>query len=551
MAGFSGFCGLGNDWQCGFFGETAQRNVGGKGYAVMFEGELYGEHGGSPAEIILNGFIMQGPKFINGLNGVFAVVIWDSERLYLFRDKMGLKRLFYMKNEAFIYSTEMEGVLKFPGVTPLIDKEGLAELFSVGPARTPGFGVLKGINEVLAGGYVIFDRKGIEEGEYWSVMNKTHNDNYETTLEKTRFFLTDAVKLRLGGKVCSMLSGGLDSSIISALAQKELQTSGLILDTYSFDFIDNNEHFKGSVFQPDQDAVWALKTARFLGVSHNAMECGVSDFAERLFDAVDARGFPGMADVDSSLLYFLSEVARIHDAALTGEGADEVFGGYPWFHKNEENEFFPWSKDMEARKILLSDDFLNEIDLEAHAKKRYGEAIEKTPRMDGETMEQRQRCEIAYLNLKHFLDVLCERLSRMSQAAGVLPRVPFADHRLIEYVWNVPWEMKCREGVVKSLLRESFRGLLPNEILFRRKSPFPKCYNPEYEHFLLEMMENLISGNAPILGIIDKRKVRGFMDSRKDLGKPWFGQLMAGPQMMAYVLQVNYWMEKNKVVIRD
>jgi len=547
MVGFSGFCGLGAEWQCGFFGDVARRDEGGKSFAVAFSGELYGERA-NPAEVVLNGFIAKGTACIDELNGAFAIVIWDSEKLYLFRDRAGIKRLFYAHNDVFVFSTELTELIKFPGMSPQLGVEGLAELFAIGPARTPGCGVLKGVKEVLPGGYVTFTRAGVEIGKYWDVVSKPHTDSYKQTLEITRFLLTDAVKQRMGGNVCSMLSGGLDSSIISALAQRELGENNT-LDTFSFDFKGNEEHFKGSAFQPDQDAPWALKTAKFLGVNHTILECGVNDFTGLLFNAVDARGLPGMADVDSSLLYFLSRVSETHSAALTGECADEIFGGYPWFHNAEPSQFFPWSKDIEARKALLSDDFLNELDLEEHAKKRYAEATAQTPLLYGETPQQQRQREIAYLNLKHFMDVLCERLARMSQAAGVLPRAPFSDHRLIEYIWNVPWEMKCQNGVVKSLLREAFRGILPDDILFRRKSPFPKSYNPEYERILTEMLNGILSSNAPILGIIDKTKTRRFMQQHKDLGKPWFGQLMAAPQMMAYILQVNYWLEKYNISI--
>jgi len=549
MSGFSGFCGLGEEWQCGFFGEVAQRDVNGKSFAVAFSGELYGESGNA-AEAILNGFITNGTSFIDRLNGAFAIVIWDSEKLYLYRDRAGIKRLFYAHNNVFVFSTELTELIKFPGMAPQIDAEGLAELFAIGPARTPGSGVLKGVKEVLPGGYVTFTRAELETGKYWDVISAPHTHTYKQTLENTRYLLTNAVNQRMGGNVCSMLSGGLDSSIISAIAQNELKSTGKTLSTFSFDFIGNNEHFKGSAFQPDQDAPWAFKTAEFIGTNHTALECGVNDFAGLLFNTVDARGLPGMADVDSSLLYFLSRVSETHQAALTGECADELFGGYPWFHNTEPSLFFPWSKDMDARKALLSDDFLNQINLDAHAQKRYAEAIAQTPLLHGETTEQTQQRQISYLNLKHFMDVLCERLARTSQAVGILPRAPFSDHRLIEYIWNVPWEMKYRGGIVKSLLRESFRGILPDDILFRRKSPFPKSYNPKYEQLLTEMLNDVLNSNAPIMGIICKEKARRFMQTRKDLGRPWFGQLMAGPQMMAYILQVNYWLDKYNISLR-
>ena len=129
--------------------------------------------------------------------------------------------------------------------------------------------------------------------------------------------------------------------------------------------------------------------------------------------------------------------------------------------------------------------------------------------------------------------------------SGLEARVPLADHRIIEYVWNVPWEMKCHNGIVKGLLRAAGEKYLPNEVLYRKKSPYPKTYDPAYEQLLRqEMMERLEDGNAPINTLVDRKKVERFMSSPTDYGRPFYGQLMAGPQLLAYFLQVNYWMEK-------
>jgi asparagine synthase (glutamine-hydrolysing) len=550
MNGFSGL--LGSDWNCVIIGSTVTRMLNEKTYGAAFCGELYGgnrQKNGS--ETVLYEFLERGEKFTDALDGVFAIAVWDSDKLHLFRDRIGVKRLFYTDSAPYVFSTDISGILLFPGFSAEIDAGGLAELFAVGPARTPGCAYIKGIKEVLPGEHVTISRKGITVSKYWDVKCAEHTDSYNETLEKTRFLVTDAIKRQMGAddNLCSLLSGGLDSSIISAVASDEYRSGGKVLDTFSFDFDGNDEHFKGSAFQPDQDLPWAVKTSEYLGTSHKFIKCSVTDFSGLLYDAVDARGFPGMADVDSSLLYFLGCVSKTHKYALTGEAADEIFCGYPWYHKQNDPNHFPWNGGIGFRKALLSADFLARIDPDIYAQARYAEAVAQTPLLQGETAEQTEHRKLLYINLKYFMRVLVERFVSMGEKSGITPIMPFADHKLIEYIWNVPWSMKCRGGVVKSLLRDSFKGILPDEVLYRRKSPFPKSYDPEYENILSEMFSETVTKNSPISGIIDINKTQAFIKSPKDLGMPWFGQLMAGPQMVAYLLQINYWLTKFKIRI--
>ncbi|MCI1960007.1 MAG: asparagine synthase C-terminal domain-containing protein, partial [Clostridia bacterium] len=276
------------------------------------------------------------------------------------------------------------------------------------------------------------------------------------------------------------------------------------------------------------------------------------DLADYLYKSVDARDLPAMADIDSSLLYFCKIVKRYNKVVLTGECADEIFGGYPWFHKKEffEKDTFPWMPDLEPRKVMLSDEFLNELKMDEYVKKTYKKSVAETPLLDGEKSDEKRRREISYLNLKWFMQTLLDRMDRTSMFSGLEARVPFADHRIIEYVWNVPWKFKYYNNTVKGLLREAARGLVPDEILFRRKSPYPKVYDPNYEKLLKSELTEVIEDNSsPVLQFLDKKKVYKFLSSPSDYGKPWFGQLMAGPQMMGYLIQVNYWMKKFDIEI--
>ena len=265
------------------------------------------------------------------------------------------------------------------------------------------------------------------------------------------------------------------------------------------------------------------------------------------YEAVDAKDLPGMTDVDASLLYFCSLVSKHNKVALTGECADEIFGGYPWFYRDDlfHANGFPWSFDLTARTAFLTDEVVNDLDLTDYSYERYLESKTKAPLLAGESKEEERRRIIGYLNIKWFMQTLLDRMDRTSMYSGLEARVPFADHRIIEYVYNVPWHMKYQNGVEKTLLRDAFCDVLPSELLHRKKSPYPKTYHPGYEKLLVSEMRHILSDtNAPIQSLVDHTKVRAFIDAPKQYGRPWFGQLMAGPQLIAYFIQINYWMEK-------
>lgn len=268
---------------------------------------------------------------------------------------------------------------------------------------------------------------------------------------------------------------------------------------------------------------------------------------------MDAHDLPAMADVDSSLLYFCSQVRLTHKVALTGECADEIFGGYPWFHKEEcfQANTFPWTMDLKPRQALLRDDFLKYLNMEEYVASRYEESVAQTPRLESDSPQERRRREISWLNQRWFMQTLLNRMDRTSMFSGLEARVPFADHRILEYVWNVPWEMKAKNGVAKALLRECGRDYLPNEIRHRRKSPYPKTYDSQYEALLTNRIreEILADASSPVLQFLDRKKVEDFLTAPSDYGKPWYGQLMAGPQMMAYLWQIHYWMKKYDIQV--
>lgn len=502
-------------------------------------------------EVILAGYLLHGWEYVKRLNGIFAFCIWDESlnMLYLFRDRLGVKPLFYtIKGNTLIFSSEIKGIFSYPGIEPVIDREGLCEIFGLGPAKTYGKGVFQNISELLPGHYLQFCGATLHQEPYWQLVSKPHEDSWEDTVEKTRFLVTDAVKLQMLSDVpiCTFLSGGVDSSLVTSICSRELQQQGKQLSTYSFDFKDNDANFQANAFQPSQDRPWADKMVEYAHTDHHYLECSNQELFDYLFEAVDARDLPCMADVESSMLYFCRKVSAHHKVTLTGECADEIFGGYPWFHKKEcfEADCFPWSMDLAPRTMLLQDKLLSQLPLEEYVKSAYHTTIMETPYLDSDTPEEKRRREISYLNLKWFMQTLLDRMDRTSMHTGLEARVPLADHRIVEYVWNVPWCMKCKNGMVKGLLREAAKDYLPDEILYRKKSPYPKTYDPAYETLLKKrLLFVLQDANSPLGELIDRKKTERFLECPSDYGKPFYGQLMAGPQLLAYLLQVNYWLE--------
>lgn len=540
------------------------RKKDGREFAVVFNGEIYNtaklvdilsERGIYPetscdTEVILLLYMELGQKFVSLLNGIFAFVIWDGarEQLMLARDRSGVKPLFYTKhNGMLLFSSEIKSLFAHPAVRPVVDLDSFREIFAVGPARTPGCGVFANISEILPAHFAVFDRRGLYEKKYWELSASRHTDSYEQTVENVSYLVHDAIKRQMVSDVpvCSFLSGGIDSSIVTAVACKELG-SPQDFNTFSFDFTGNDRYFVSNSFQPERDNKYVGIMLEKYPTNHSFLLCDEGKLVSLLREATYAKDLPGMADVDASLLCFCETVAKSNKVVLTGECADEIFGGYPWFYKSElwSDDFFPWSKNMQTRKLLLNDSFARSLDLESYASEKFKSFLKKAPLTEGEGKQQIRHRQISYLNQVWFMQTLLDRMDRTSMHYGLEARVPFCDHRIIEYVYNIPWEMKFSGGVEKSLLREAFRGEIPDEVLFRKKSPYPKTYSPFYEQLLANKLKTILSDpQSPLCFICDPVKVKEFLQSPSDLGKPWFGQLMSSPQLIAYFIQLQYWFE--------
>lgn len=548
------------------------KKVGDNTYTIVYNGELYNtedvrktlkENGFSFAsysdtEVLLVAYIFWGAECVNHINGIYAFGVWNEkdQNLFLARDPLGVKPLFYtIKNNSLIFGSEIKTLLAHPMVEPILDKQGLTELFGFGPARPLGSGIFKNISELPPAFSLSYSKAGLQTSEYWKLTAKTHAENLDTTSQHLRSLLVDSIERQLVADVpvCTFLSGGLDSSIISAVASSYFKRNNLkALDTYYIDYVDNKKYFKPTEFQPNSDADWIYKMVNYIGSDHHNIIIDTPELTSALRDAVIANDLPGMADVDSSLFLFCNQVRKNATVALSGECADELFGGYPWFTREEDINAttFPWSKSVSDRKSILSQD-LQSLPLEAYVQEKYDESLRQVPRLSGESQREHRMRELFYLNIKWFMITLLTRKDRMSMSNSLEVRVPFADHRLVEYAYNIPMDMKYYKNREKGLLRKSLTGLLPDDVLWRKKSPYPKTHNPNYTLAVQKWMNIILQDkSSPILQIINKEKVQEIVDSGgRAYGKPWFGQLMAGPQLIAYLIQIDTWLREYKVII--
>jgi len=511
----------------------------------------------SDTETLLLAYMEWGEKCVDYLNGIYAFAVWDEARetLFMARDRLGVKPLFYcQRGPALLFASEMKALFIHPAVEPVIDEEGLAEVLVMGPSRTPGHGIFRGICELKPGHSLTYNRKGIKTRCYWSLQSRPHLDNLNTTTEKVRYLLQEAVGRQLGADVplATFLSGGLDSSAITALTAHVFHKEGRgPLHTFSVDYVDNDKNFKAGEYQPDPDSDWVGRVSSYLGTLHHNIIIDNQELATALIPSMQANDYPGMADIDASLYLFCREVRSKTTVALSGECADEIFGGYPWFKQRPFLNTFPWIRALQERSNLLSPEIVSRIKPADYVQERFQEALSEVPVLEDENTEDACIRQLFYLNLTRFMPTLLDRKDRMSMAWGLEVRVPFADHLLLEYVWNIPWSMKNCDNVAKGLLRRALKGLLPPEVLARPKSPYPKTHSPVYlQAVRKEVISILDNHDSPLLQLIQPEVIRQHLMAEQSVfSQPWFGQLMNDAQYLAYLIQVNNWLCEYKVRI--
>ena len=532
-------------------------------YTIVYNGELYNTQQirdlliglghsfttHSDTEVVLHAYAQWAENCVDKFNGIFAFAIWEHKRrkLFLARDKMGVKPLFYKLHEGgILFASELKTILAYPTVKAQLDGQGIAEIFLIGPGRTPGFGVFKGVQELEPACCGYFYAGRWDWKRYWKLRDREHTENFEDTAAHVRYLVTDAIKRQMVSDVPigTFLSGGLDSSLISAVCAQELSSRGETLQTFSVDYENNAQYFVGGKFQPEEDRSYIEIMRSYIGSEHNWTILTPDDLVECLEESTLARDLPGMADVDFSLLAFCKQIRSKVKVALSGECADEIFGGYPWYRDPQVRAIdgFPWSQNIEQRVGLLNPEHIKGIDPKGYIYDKYSQTLSWCEIMPGTRKDERRMKEMMVLNLRWFMQTLLDRKDRMSMYNSLEVRVPFCDYRIAEYLYCVPWEYKDHQGKEKGLLRYAMAEYLPEKVLHRKKSPYPKTYDPRYVDIIRGRFNDLLNRkNAPIFEIARKESLAALAEA--EFQWPWYGQLMKEPQTMAYMLQVNYWLE--------
>jgi len=542
-------------------------DYGGKRYCIVYNGELYNTdqlrnelqkqghhfHGHSDTEVVLHAFAQWKDKCVEQFNGIFAFAVLEenSKRLFLARDRIGVKPLFYCLHQGgLIFGSEIKTILAYPTVKPMLNEQGAAELLLLGPGRTPGNGIFHGISEVEPGHRGYYQDGKLKTECYWKLKDREHREDFQETAECVRYLVTDAVKAQMVSDVPvgTFLSGGLDSSLITAICSGEMENRGEQLHTFSVDYRDNDRYFQTSKFQPNSDSAYIRLMEKSVNTHHHWTVLEPDELHDALKSAVIARDLPGMADVDGSLLLFCRRIREHVKVALSGECADEIFGGYPWYRDPEirEAEGFPWSQNGNFRESLMCEALSARINCGDYIRSRYESTCRDCDILPGTEVREKRMKEMVNLNFRWFMQTLLDRKDRMSMYSGLEVRVPFCDYRIAEYLYAVPWEFKDHNGEEKGLLRTAMEGLLPTSVLHRKKSPYPKTFDPRYSALVKGDLERILEdGRSPLFHMVSKTEIQNLLHG--DQPWPWYGQLMRGPQTIAYLLQLDFWLHRYDV----
>lgn len=537
----------------------------GETYILVYNGELYNTeelrrellasghsfHGHSDTEVVLHSYIQWGEECLIRFNGIFALAVWETgrKRLFLARDRIGVKPLFYAHHgTGLLFASEMKTILAYPTMKARLDQEGAMQVMLLGPGRLPGSGVFRDIREVEPGCAGYYQEGRLNLYRYWKLWDREHRDTLPETIEKVRFLVRDAIQRQMVSDVPvgTFLSGGLDSSIISALCAGEMKKKGEILQTFSLDYLNNDRYFQTSKFQPNSDDGYIRLMQEAIHSRHHWTVLTPETLVSALESATTARDLPGMADVDFSLLAFCREIRKSVKVALSGECADEIFGGYPWYRDPEvrDAEGFPWAQNT-ADRIRLLMPGIGEDPGEFVAE-AYRETCRESDILPENPPLERRMKEMVNLNFRWFMQTLLDRKDRMSMYSSLEVRVPFCDYRIAEYLYGIPWMYKDLGGQEKGLLRRAMEDLLPKQVLHRKKSPYPKTHDPWYEKLVQDRLGVLMQKQeSPLFHLVNRKEMIRYLES--DMPWPWYGQLMRRPQVMAWLLQIDFWLHQYQI----
>jgi asparagine synthase (glutamine-hydrolysing) len=483
----------------------------------------------SDTEVVLRGYLQWGEAVADRLNGMYAFAIWDSRmrKLVMIRDRMGIKPFyFYPTPDGVLFGSEPKAILANPLAKRIVDIDGLREMMV--QVKTPKLAVWKDMREVEPGTIVTVDENGVRERTYWRLESMLHRDDQRTTVARVRDLLDDIVRRQLVADVpeCVLLSGGLDSSAITALSAREITEP---VRTFAVDFVDQAQNFKPNDLRPTMDTPYVHEVAQHVGSDHTDIVLDHNQLADLDIrrKVVAARDMPmGIGDMDASLYLLFKAIREQSTVALSGESADEIFGGYRQFHDPavQKTDAFPWiaigNSPVDGAGEVLTPALRSALDLDTYVNDRYAEAVAEVARLEEEDEFTHRMRVMSYLHLTRFVRILLDRKDRMSMAVGLEVRVPFCDHRLVEYVYNTPWSLKTYDGREKSLLRGAARDVLPESVVKRVKSPYPSTSDPKYGAALQEQVKDLLASADDALFGLDRTVLDAVASMEPELIEP-------------------------------
>lgn len=553
--------------------QLMEKVINSKKYTIVYNGKLYNTNvlknilitkgysfeNESDTEIILLLYIAFKEEMLKFINGIFAFGIYDEENnsIFIAKDRLGIKPLFYtLKDDIFAFSSQIKGILASNFITPVMGKEELLELFALGPAHSPGKTYFKDIYELKAGHYAIYKNKKLDIKKYWDLEEKKNFDSDEEIIQNVKFLVTDSTKKQIVSdtEVATMLSGGLDSSIITKLATDDIAN----LHTYSINYENNDEDFVANSYQQTKDSDFVKVMVKYLNTDHRNIIINDKSLFDNLYKAVIARDMPGMADIDSSMYVFCKEIAEHGEKViLSGECSDEIFGGYPWFYKEhlKNAKGFPWALSENLRENLIKNSLILKPDISSYISKSKKDTLKDISHISLDEFENTYK-DINYLTIKYFMNTLIERTDRMSMQSSLEVRIPYADYRIFEYVYNIDSKLKLglknnNDVIEKYILKQAFKNDLPTDITNRKKSPFPKTYSKEYLKLLEDKLTQILNNESSrIHELINVDYVRNLIATHgAELNENLFGQLMTYPQTIAFIIQIDYWLTAYNIKI--
>ena len=489
-------------------------------------------------EVIINAYIYYKENCFNYFQGHYSIIIYTSNKMIIARDKLGIKPLFYSTNEDyFVTSNKISHLLDSKIIKPIVDDDGLRELFTLSPCYTPGRTPFRDIKMVKPGEYISYDDGLISKHTYYKLPIYVYNKSYNEAQNELKELVNKSINKLLKDKndYGSLLSGGIDSSIISLLVNENKK-----IDTYFLEYNNNDKYFESNMFQRSLDRKYGDLMARYLNTNHKILNISEKDLFKYLIDSLKARDLPGMGDIDSSLYWLLSNIKN--EYIFTGECSDELFGGYPWYYRDKDKSLLPWLRNIDFRQNLLKDEY-KYLNINEYLKNSYNELIKDYEEVNIDNSENKRWRKLTYINIYSFMQQLLYRQEMMANANNIKALSPFIDIEIVEFAYNIPYQYKYQNNTEKAILKDAYKNDLPKEITNRIKNPYPKTFSPIYEEMVNNKINELLNDPKSIINMFFKKEMILELINDKNKKIPYYGQLMTNTQFLAYLIQFEEWVK--------